>query len=254
LKVTFLGTGTSQGVPVIGCSCAVCTSEDKKDKRLRTSVLLSDGTTNIAIDCGPDFRQQMIRAKVAHLDAVLLTHSHNDHIIGMDDVRPFNFSSRKNMPVFATDEVQHQLKVRFAYIFEKEPYPGAPRLELHTIDKSTSFSINTIHLKPIEVIHGKMSVLGFRIGNFAYITDAKMIANEEFLKLEGIETLVLNALHHQSHHSHLNLEEALEWIERLEPKQAYLVHISHKMGRYEDLNSQLPKNVDFAYDGLILDV
>jgi len=217
-------------------------------------MMISTDTTNLAIDCGPDFRQQMIAAKVSHLDAVLLTHEHNDHIIGMDDVRPFNFRSKKNMPVYATESVQAELKVRFAYIFDKNPYPGAPRLELNTINKSTPFQINDIEVKPIEVMHGYVPVLGFRFGNFTYITDAKTITDEEFSKFVGTEIMVLNALHHRKHHSHLNLEEALEWIERIAPKKAYLLHISHLMGKHDEINKQLPENVELAYDGLILDV
>jgi len=254
LKVTFLGTGTSQGVPVIGCDCAVCLSENARDRRLRSSILVSTDDTNLVIDCGPDFRQQMILSGIAHLDAVLLTHEHNDHIIGMDDVRPFNFRSRKNMPVYATASVQADLLTRFAYIFAKDPYPGAPRLELNTIDKSTPFQIKDMEVRPVEVMHGKMPVLGFRFGNFTYITDAKTITDKEFSKLEGTETLVLNALHHRTHHAHLNLEEALEWVERIAPKKAYLLHISHLMGKHDEINPQLPENVELAYDGLILEV
>ncbi len=254
MKVTFLGTGTSQGVPVIGCDCEVCTSDNSKDSRLRCSIMISTDISNIVVDCGPDFRQQMMRTGISHLDAVLLTHEHNDHIIGMDDVRPFNFRSRKNMSVYATTSVQSDLKTRFAYIFDKDPYPGAPRLELNTIDKSNPFQINDIKVQPIEVMHGFMPVLGFRFGNFTYITDAKTITDKEFSKLEGTEVMVLNALHHRPHHAHLNLEEALEWIERIAPKKAYLLHISHLMGKHDEINSQLPQNVELAYDGLILDV
>ena len=254
MKVTFLGTGTSQGVPVIGCDCEVCTSTNPKDNRLRCSMMISTEETNLAIDCGPDFRQQMMRTGISRLDAVLLTHQHNDHIIGMDDVRPFNFRSRKNMSVYATTSVQSELKERFAYIFAKDPYPGAPRLELITIDKTTPFQINDIKVQPIEVMHGYMPVLGFRFDNFTYITDAKTITDEEFSKLGGTEIMVLNALHHRKHHSHLNLEEALEWIERIAPKKAYLLHISHLMGKHDEVNNQLPENVELAYDGLILDI
>ena len=254
MKVTFLGTGTSQGVPVIGCDCEVCKSDDKRDSRLRTSILISSNDTNIVIDCGPDFRQQMILAKVINLDAVLLTHEHNDHIIGMDDVRPFNFRSRKNMPVYATVKVQEQVKKRFAYIFAKDPYPGAPQLELHRIDKLNDFYVNDIHVQPIEVIHGQMPVLGFRFGSFTYITDAKTITEVEFSKMEGTSILVLNALHHKEHHSHLNLREALKWVKRIAPQKAYFLHVSHLMGKHAEINQQLPENVALAYDGLILDV
>ncbi len=254
MKVTFLGTGTSQGVPVIGCDCDVCTSDDIRDHRLRTSILISKSDTNIVVDCGPDFRQQMIRANVSSVEAVLMTHEHNDHIIGMDDVRPFNFRSRKNMPVYATRKVQSELKKRFSYIFDEDPYPGAPRLELHTIDKSNPFYINNIGIQPIEVMHGGLPVLGFRFDNFTYITDAKTISEVELAKVEGTEVLVLNALHKRVHHSHLNLEEALEWVDRIAPQKAYFLHISHMMGKYTDISAQLPDHVELAYDGLVLDV
>ncbi len=254
MKLSFLGTGTSQGIPVIGCQCEVCASTDPRDHRLRTSVLLSDDQLNIAIDCGPDFRQQMLRSKVGHLDALLLTHEHNDHVIGMDDVRPFNFRSGKNMPVYATTAVQQKIKTRFAYIFDVNPYPGSPRLEFHTIDREKPFYIQHLKVQPIEVWHGRLSVLGFRFGDFAYITDAKTIELKELNKLKGINTLVLNALHHRVHHSHLNLAEALEWISRIRPQRAYLLHISHRMGRHQTVSSQLPESVFLAYDGLELEV
>jgi len=254
LKVTFLGTGTSQGIPVIGCSCEVCHSTDPKDSRLRTSVLLSKGSVNIAIDCGPDFRQQMLKAGVSHLNAVLLTHEHNDHVIGMDDVRPFNFSSGTNMPIYATEQVQAKIKARFAYVFASNPYPGAPRLELHTIRKDKAFWVSKIQIKPIEVIHGRLPVLGFRFGDFSYVTDAKTITESEFEKLKGTKILVLSALHHNTHHSHLSLSEALEWIEKIAPEKAYLLHLSHKMGCHEAVSSRLPENVALAYDGLTIEI
>lgn len=254
MKITFLGTGTSQGVPVIGCSCEVCQSSDPRDNRLRASILVSKEDINIAVDCGPDFRQQMLRAGVAHLNAVLLTHEHNDHVIGMDDVRPFNFKSGRNMPIYATALVQQKIKDRFSYVFAANPYPGAPRLELHTIEKEKPFWVNGVSVKPIEVLHGRLPVLGFRFGNFAYITDAKTITATERAKLEGVETLVLNALHQNIHHSHLNLSEALEWIKAIEPKKAYLLHLSHRMGRHKEISAQLPDNVFLAYDGLVLEL
>jgi phosphoribosyl 1,2-cyclic phosphate phosphodiesterase len=249
LKITFLGTGTSQGVPVIGCPCEVCQSKDPKDNRLRTSVLVSKAGVNIAIDCGPDFRQQMLRAGVTQLHALLLTHEHNDHVIGMDDVRPFNFNSGLNMPIYATISVQQAIKERFSYVFVTNPYPGAPRLELQTISKDKDFWVKGVQVKPIEVLHGRLSVLGFRFGDFAYITDAKTISGIELKKLEGVHTLVLNALHHDVHHSHLNLSEALDWINKIAPVKAYLIHISHRMGKHEDINRQLPAHVKLAFDG-----
>ena len=250
IKLTFLGTGTSQGVPVIGCECQVCSSISSKDKRLRTSVLVSSPYFNIAIDAGPDFRQQMLRAKVRHLDALLITHEHNDHIVGLDDVRPFNFSSGRDLPVYATREVGNAIKERFKYIFAPNPYPGAPRIELKILDPNRNFKINNQAIIPINVMHGSMPVLGFRFGEIVYITDAKTIAEEELKKLENCEHLVLNALHHSKHHSHLNLEEALSIISKVKPKKAYLTHISHRMGLNDEVNLSLPENVMLAYDGL----
>lgn len=254
MKVTFLGTGTSQGIPVIGCSCDVCLSTDPKDNRLRTSILLSKEDTNIAIDCGPDFRQQMLKAGIKHLSALVITHEHNDHVIGMDDVRPFNFSSGRNMSIYATAQVQEKIKARFDYVFSANPYPGAPRLELNTITKNKPFWVSGIQLKPIEVMHGRLPVLGFRYKDFTYITDAKTITAKEMEKLKGTKKLVLNALHHNIHHSHLSLSEALEWIEKIAPEKAYLLHLSHRMGRHEEISKQLPDNVEIAYDGLTIDV
>ncbi len=192
----------------------------------------------------------MLRTGINSLDAVLITHEHNDHIIGLDDVRPFNFMARKDMPVLATKSVCGEIRKRFGYIFEANPYPGAPRLLLQEINKETPFHVVGYDITPLEVIHGKLPVIGFRLGNFAYVTDAKTIAPKEKEKLLGLDTLVLNALHHKPHHSHLNLEEALEWIKVLQPRQAYLTHISHRMGRYQEINKKLPEGVNLAYDGL----
>ena len=249
-----MGTGTSQGTPVIGCQCAVCISKDSKDKRLRTSIFISGTNLKLCIDIGPDFRQQMLANNIDELDAILLTHEHNDHIAGMDDVRPFNFKHNKDMPIYATDRVQKVLHERFPYIFEARPYPGAPRVLLKTLSKDKSLVINGTSILPIEVLHGKMSVLGFRIGNFTYITDAKTIHNEEFEKIKGTKYLVLNALHHEEHHSHFNLQEALAIIEEINPTFAYLTHISHQMGKYLSVQETLPKNVLLAYDNLTISV
>lgn len=255
LLITFLGTGTSQGVPVIGCDCEVCLSTDPRDKRLRTSVLVSAGGTNVVIDCGPDFRQQMLRAGVQHLEALVLTHEHNDHIIGLDDVRPFNFKQQTDMPVFARPRVIDELEKRFAYVFAAEPYPGAPRLALHPISDDPCFRIGALEFRPVEVMHGHMPVLGFRIGNFAYITDMKTIGEEEKKKLKGVTILVVNALHHSEHNTHLNLKEALAFIEEIRPQRALLTHMSHRMGLHDVVNKTLlPQNVELAYDGLIVEV
>ena len=255
IKITFLGTGTSQGVPVITCECEVCTSTDPRDQRLRTSILIQSENTAVVIDTGVDFRQQMLRAKVKRLDAIVFTHQHKDHIAGLDDVRPFNFSQNMDMPVYATEAVQKDLKKSFAYIFEPAPYPGIPQLDLHTISKHSAFWINEkIKLLPIEVMHYKMPVLGFRIGDFTYITDAKTISVEEKAKIYGTKVLVLNALHHNEHISHLNLREALAIIDELKPEIAYLTHISHQMGLQSAIEPTLPSNVFFAYDGLELTI
>jgi phosphoribosyl 1,2-cyclic phosphate phosphodiesterase len=221
---------------------------------LRTSILISDGPTNIVIDCGPDFRQQMLREQVDHLEAVVLTHEHNDHIIGMDDVRPYNFLKREDMPVYATARVAEELRTRFAYVFAENPYPGAPMLKLNYISKAADFSINKLELTPIEVQHGNMPVLGFRIGSFTYITDMKTISAEEKEKVKGSKYLVVNALHHSEHHSHLNLPEALAFIAEIGPERAFLTHMSHRMGLHEEVNRTLPEGVELAYDGLVLEV
>ncbi|HMQ60729.1 MAG TPA: MBL fold metallo-hydrolase [Flavilitoribacter sp.] len=252
MKVTFLGTGTSQGVPVIGCDCEVCLSTDERDKRLRTSALLQSGDHNFVIDCGPDFRQQMLRAGVRTLDAILLTHEHNDHVIGMDDVRPFNFSMGKDMPIYAAQRVEAELKKRFAYVFDSNPYPGAPRLQLRPISKDQRFEIEGVVFQPVEVCHGQLSVLGFRVGDFAYLTDMSGIAEAELQKLSGVRTLVVNALHHKPHYSHFNLEQAIDFIGRVGPGQAYLTHISHRMGKYGEVI--LPPGIALAYDGLSFEI
>jgi len=252
MKITILGTATSQGIPVIGCDCVVCQSDNPKDTRLRTSILISHQNKNIVVDVGPDFRQQMLKAKVENIHAVLLTHEHNDHIIGVDDVRPLNFRHNKNMPIYATKQVQADLKNRFAYVFAENPYPGAPRLELHTIDKDTPFEVENIPIIPIETMHGSLPVLGFRFGDFTYLTDAKTFTDKELAKIKGTKVLILSALHRESHHSHLSLSEALELIAILKPGQAYLTHLSHKMGLAVAVEKLLPKGVNLAYDGLTI--
>jgi len=251
MKVTFLGTGTSQGIPVIACDCSVCKSDNLKDNRLRTSVLVEVDNQTIVIDTGPDFRQQMLRENIQKLDAVLFTHEHKDHIAGLDDIRAFNFKQKKEMEIYASENVIKALKREFYYAFEDEKYPGVPQLSIKKIDNET-FNVNNTQVIPIEVMHYKMQVFGFRINNFAYITDAKTISEAELQKLKNLDVLVLNALRKTEHISHLNLHEAVEWAERISPKKTYLTHISHLMGKHNEVSSELPENVEIAYDGLKL--
>ncbi len=250
IEVTFLGTGTSQGIPVIGSNHPVCKSKNKKDNRLRVSILISIEGMNYVIDTGPDFRMQMLRAKCNKLDAVFYTHEHNDHIAGLDDIRPY-FFKQGDIPVYAHSRVFEALKKRFDYVFEtKNKYPGAPTIIPNVIDKLTPVKLNNQWVIPIEVMHNRLPVLGYRIKNFTYITDAKYISDEEIIKINGTQVLVVNALRLQAHHSHFNLEEALSFIKRINPKKAYLTHISHKLGFHDEIQQSLPENVFLAYDGL----
>lgn len=249
-----MGTGTSQGIPVIGCDCAVCISTDPRDTRLRTAILISIGEKNIVVDVGPDFRQQMLNAKVDNIEAVLITHEHNDHIIGLDDVRPFNFRHHKSIPILATESVQNDLRQRFAYAFAAAPYPGAPRLELLTIHKNHPFYLVGEKIIPIEIMHGSLPILGFRVRDFTYLTDMNDISEVEFKKLAGTKILVLDALHHTTHHSHFNLEEAIAFAKRVNAERTYLIHLSHMMGTHAHTLEQLPKNIEVAYDGLVLSI
>ena len=249
--VTITGSGTSQGVPVIGCKCNVCISENSKDKRLRSSVHIQSGDNSIVIDTGPDFRQQMINSNITNLDAVLFTHEHKDHVAGLDDVRAFNFIQKKPIDIFCTENVFDALKREFHYIFNpKFKYPGIPSINRTKIDKNNSFNVNEVKITPIEVMHYKLPVLGFRIKNFAYVTDAKTIEDKEKEKLKNLELLVINALRIKEHISHLNLEEALNLINELKPKKAVLTHLSHYMGQHDEINKILPSNVGVAYDGM----
>lgn len=249
MEVTFLGTGTSQGVPVIACKCDVCLSKNPKDKRLRTSIMLSYNNKNIVIDTGPDFRQQMLRENVQQLDAVLFTHEHKDHIAGMDDIRAFNYQTKADMPIYATKQVQEGLKREFHYVFSDIKYPGVPQVVLNDID-SKPFELFGKTIIPIEVMHYKLPVTAFRINNFTYITDANYISDQEKEKIKGTEILVINALRREEHISHFTLAQALELIEEIKPKKAYLTHISHLLGSHKDVSLELPENVFMTFDGL----
>ncbi|MBL7829013.1 MAG: MBL fold metallo-hydrolase [Saprospiraceae bacterium] len=253
MTITLLGTGTSQGVPVIGCTCEVCTSSDPRDNRLRSSALITAGGQNILIDAGPDFRQQMLRARVNHLDAIILTHEHNDHVIGLDDVRPFNHRSGSSIDVFALPRVAAEVKKRFEYVFA-EYIPGLPRIELKPVEVGSFISVGSVKVEPIGIMHGRLPIVGVRIGEFAYLTDVKTIQESEFRKLFGVKKLVINALHQEWHPTHLNLSEALEIVGALQPEETWLTHISHQMGLHADMEAALPPHVKFAYDGMRIDI
>jgi len=251
--VTFLGTGTSQGVPVIACDCEVCTSADPRDSRLRSSIMIESGGKTVVIDSGPDFRQQMLREKVKHLDAVVFTHEHKDHVAGLDDIRAFNYRQNSAIDIYATERVQAALKREFAYIFAEFKYPGIPQVNMHTIGLEP-FDIGSLHFIPIEVMHYKLPVLGFRIADFTYITDAKTVAPAEIEKIKGSKILVINALQTQSHISHFTLDEALSFAQEVGAEKTYLTHISHRLGLHKVMTEQLPQGIEFAYDGLRLHI
>ena len=254
LRITFLGTGTSQGIPIIGSTHPVCKSEDPRDKRLRVSLLIEFEGANYVVDCGPDFRQQMLTHNVDHLEALLFTHEHADHTAGLDDIRPF-FFRQGDIPVYAHQRVIGELKKRFEYIFKTENrYPGAPAVALFEVINNQAFSINNLQVEPINVMHGKLQVFGYRFGSFAYLTDVKTIAAEEKQKLRDLDVLVVNALREEPHYSHFNLEEALAFVAEIKPKQTYFTHISHLLGFHAEVEKQLPDNVHLAYDGLQLEL
>ncbi len=254
LRITFLGTGTSQGIPIIGSTHPVCKSKDPRDKRLRVSLLIEFEGANYVVDCGPDFRQQMLTHNVDHLEALLFTHEHADHTAGLDDIRPF-FFRQGDIPVYAHQRVIGELKKRFEYIFKTENrYPGAPAVALFEVINNQAFSINNLQVEPINVMHGKLQVFGYRFGSFAYLTDVKTIAAEEKQKLRDLDVLVVNALREEPHYSHFNLEEALAFVAEIKPKQTYFTHISHLLGFHAEVEKQLPDNVHLAYDGLQLEL
>jgi phosphoribosyl 1,2-cyclic phosphate phosphodiesterase len=250
IQVTILGSGTSQGIPMIACDCAVCKSNNTKDKRLRTSILISHEGYNYCVDTGPDFRQQMLYNKVKRLDAVLYTHEHKDHVAGMDDVRAFNFLQQKVMPLYCTTNVEEALRREFDYAFAENRYPGVPNVLLHRIDKEPFVLESGLTVTPISVLHYKLPVLGFRLGDFTYITDANYISEAEKDKIRGSKVLIINALRITPHISHFALQEALDLIKELEVERAFLIHISHMMGKHEEILSWCPPNVEPCYDGM----
>jgi phosphoribosyl 1,2-cyclic phosphate phosphodiesterase len=253
LKITFLGTGTSQGIPVINSTHPVCLSTDKRDKRLRVSILVEWEDYTYVIDCGPDFRYQMLRANVSKIDGILFTHEHADHVAGIDDIRPFSFQIGE-VPFYGDKRVLDIIKERFGYVFEtKNKYPGAPSVSLNNIENKR-FLIGGIEVVPIEVLHGKLAIFGYRFDDFAYLTDVKTISEIEMKKLKGLKVLVINALRNEPHSSHLNLSEALEIIDKLKPERTYITHISHKLGFHSEVEKSLPKNVFLAYDELIIEL
>ena len=260
-KITFLGTGTSQGIPMIGCTCPVCKSTDPRDNRLRTSALIEHNGFRILIDCGPDFRQQMLREEISDLDAIILTHQHKDHTGGLDDIRAFNYFRKSAFPIYAEPLVQDSLKMEYSYAFTEYKYPGVPEYQLYTIGEEP-FSIvktlpdgstTTLEIIPIRVYHYKLPILGFRIGDMAYITDGSSIPESEFQKLEGVELFIINTVRHQKHISHFSLPEALDVIKKVGANRNYLTHMSHQLGTHANLQSMLPEDVQPAYDGLKLD-
>lgn len=253
MKLTFLGTGTSQGVPVIACRCHVCRSVDERDRRLRTSALLTtnDGK-HILFDIGPDFRQQMLRQKVESLDAIMVTHAHRDHVAGLDDVRSFNYVQHKNMDVYLNAIAKHALMRDYGYIFEHHEYPGLPEADLHEVD--APFVAAGVTVVPVKAMHKDLPILAFRVGEMAYITDANHIAPEELEKLKGVKVMVINALRREKHFSHFSLPEALEVIDKVQPEQAYLTHISHEMGLHSEVEKTLPEGVFLAYDNLEVEI
>ncbi len=253
MTITFLGTGTSQGIPVIACHCAICTSADKRDNRTRSSVMVSDQGKNIVIDTGPDFRQQMLREKVQQLSGIIFTHEHKDHIAGLDEVRAFNYFNKWRAQVYCTKEVDKALRNEFAYAFSEVKYPGIPEIDIHVID-DTSFDVAGIQFKPIQVMHLNMKVFGYRVGDFTYITDANFIADEEKEKIKGSKVLVLNALRKEEHPSHFNLKQAIALAEEIKAENTYFTHISHQLGLHEQISKELPVGIHLAYDGLKLEL
>lgn len=254
MKVTFLGTGTSQGVPVIACGCVVCTSSNPKDNRLRTSILVETGDKTFVVDSGPDFRYQLLRAGVKDLDAVIFTHEHKDHIAGLDDIRPFNYLLHKVIDVYATERVQAALKREFYYIFADTRYHGLPQVSLHTVNNGVDFKLGETTITPFEVMHHALPITGYRIGDFTYITDAKTVSEASFELIKGTKILVINALQHEPHISHFTLGEAKDFADKVGAETTYLTHISHNLGLHDLVESELPEHIHLAFDGLTIEV
>ena len=254
MKVYFLGTGTSQGIPVIGSHHSVCLSDNPKDKRLRVSVWIHSEDASIVIDCGPDFRQQMLVSRCEKIDAILFTHEHADHTAGIDDIRPFNFKLGK-IPIYAHQRVIENLKKRFEYVFETENrYPGAPSVDAIEVVNNVTFKVGNTKVIPVNASHANLQVFGYRINNFAYLTDVKTIEAEEIEKIKGVDVLVINALREEPHHSHFSLQDALDFVTLVQPKKTYLTHISHLLGFHDEVQKKLPPNVFLAYDNLEISI
>ncbi len=249
IKITFLGTGTSSGVPLLTCSCATCLSKDVLDKRLRSSILISYKNKNLLVDIGPDFRQQMLRENIKEIDAVLITHSHHDHVAGLDEIRAYNFSMNKDIDFYANEIAEMELRKHFDYVFRTDKYSGIANVNIVSIRKEP-FMVEGIEVIPVEVMHNKLPVAAFRIADFAYVTDIKTISDEEFEKLKGVKYLILSALRFEEHFSHFNYEEALAFVERLQVEKAYFTHLSHHFGKHKDLEKLIPDNISIAYDGM----
>ncbi len=252
MKIIFLGTGTSQGVPVIGCNCITCKSDDPKDKRLRSSILIQVDDKNIVIDCGPDFRYQMLREKVTHLEAIVFTHEHKDHTGGLDDIRSYNYLSKRPMDIYAEERVQASLRMEYSYIFHEHKYPGVPEVTLHTITNQP-FQVAGIEFIPIRLYHHKLPIFGYRINNVAYLTDIKFIEPQEKEKLLGCKYLIVSGLRKENHIAHFSIQEAIDLIQELKPEKGFITHISHQLGLHAEISRELPDNIFLAYDRLVLE-
>jgi phosphoribosyl 1,2-cyclic phosphate phosphodiesterase len=252
LIIKFLGTGTSQGIPVVGCECETCISENHKDKRLRSSIYLDVEGTKIIIDTGPDLRQQLLQNNINDVDAILITHEHNDHTAGLDDIRPINFKHNKKLPLFAIGRVITDIRKRFEYVFNTNPYPGSPKIDLQEISPYQSFIINNISILPIEIDHGSLKIVGYRIRNFAYLTDVSNLDDKALSFLKNLDVLVISTLHRDKHHSHLSFEESINYSKIISAKKTYFIHMSHTLGLQDDWSKELPYDIEGAFDGLEL--